>query len=70
MKTIRIKAKGAGFAEDVQGKTLCKMKDTGNGFITKFPSFSSVMQDYYVCLDYAQAADLYKALRKVRGKLK
>lgn len=49
-------------------KTTCILEDTGNGFIAKFPSHSSCHQDYYVCLDYAQAADLYLAFSKAKKK--
>lgn len=45
--------------------TLASLKDTGNGFIVKFPSHSSVRQDNYVCLDYAEADYLYKALTPI-----
>jgi hypothetical protein len=36
-------------------ETLAKCTNTGNGFIFKFPAWSSVYQDNYVCLDYAEA---------------
>lgn len=42
--------------------TLCKMKDTGNGFIFKFPTYSSINQENYVCLDYAEAEYIWKLL--------
>ena len=60
--TVKIKAEHHGWSENVRGETLCKLKSTGNGYIAKFPSYSSVYQDYYVCLDYAQASYLLKAL--------
>ena len=44
---------------------LLTLKDTGNGYIAKFHSPSSAHQDYYVCLDYAQAYDLYNALAAI-----
>lgn len=48
----------------VQGKTLLKLRDTGNGVVVKFPSVTSIMQDNYVCLDYDEAQMLYLALRR------
>lgn len=45
--------------------TLCKLTDTGNGYIAKFPSHSNCFQDQYVCLDYDEAEYLYLALSKV-----
>jgi hypothetical protein len=47
---------------------LCKIKDTGNGFIVKFPSYSSVEQDNYICLDYAEAEYLYEGLKPIVEK--
>ena len=45
------------------GKALIKVTDTGMGFICKFPSWDSIVdQDYYVCLDYAQASYLLEVL--------
>ena len=44
--------------------TLIKVKDTGNGLIAKFPAWRNIEQDYYVCLDYAQAAYLFEALKE------
>lgn len=41
---------------------LCRLKDTGNGYIAKLPSYSSTEQDNYLCMDYAEAAYLYAAL--------
>ena len=61
--TVKIKAEhDYGWGDHVRGKTLCKLKSTGNGYIAKFPSCASTYQDYYVCLDTAQAGDLLKAL--------
>lgn len=51
------------------GEDRCVLRDTGNGFIAKFPSHSSTMQDYYVCLDYAQARDIVLALSKFQKEL-
>ena len=41
---------------------LCKFKDTGNGYIFKFPSHSSIHQDNYICMDYSEAEYLVKVL--------
>lgn len=45
------------------GRVLAKVTDSGNGFICKFPSWTSVRQDNYVCLGYDEAAYLLKALK-------
>lgn len=60
--TVKIKAEHHGWNANVRGETLCKLKATGNGYIAKFPSHASTYQDYYVCLDPAQASDLLKVL--------
>ena len=52
------------------GSVACDLEDTGNGFIARFPSDSSVKQDYYVCLDYAQARDIVLALSSFAKTLK
>lgn len=44
------------------------LTDTQNGYICKFPSYNSVSQDYYVCLDYIQAEYLYLVLKEALGK--
>lgn len=52
------------------GSVACDLEDTGNGFIARFPSKSSTKQDYYICLDYAQARDLVlglSAFKRVLG---
>ena len=51
------------------GRTLCQLDDTGNGYIAKFPSHRTTHQDYYVCLDYAQAYDLILALSAFKKEL-
>lgn len=51
------------------GETLCQLDDTGNGFIAHFPSHRATHQDYYVCLDYAQAYDLILALSAFKKEL-
>jgi len=42
---------------------LCKFKDTGNGYIFKFPSYSSIYRDNYICMDYDEAGYLAKVLQ-------
>lgn len=59
--TVKVKC-GPGYYEHMVGKTILKLTNTGNGYIAKFPAYSSTVQDYYVCLDYSQADALYKAL--------
>ncbi len=51
------------------GRSLCEVTNTGNGFIAKFPSHSSTQQDYYVCLDYAQAYDMILGLSAFKEDL-
>lgn len=51
------------------GSVACDLEDTGNGFIARFPATSSTKQDYYVCLDYAQARDLVLALSAFKRTL-
>lgn len=51
------------------GNLRCQLTDTGNGFIARFPGNSSTTQDYYVCLDYAQARDIVLALSKFQKEL-
>ena len=51
------------------GRSLCEVTNTGNGFIAKFPSHNSVTQDYYVCLDYAQAYDMILGLSAFKEDL-
>ena len=50
-------------------KTLCHIEHTGNGYIAFFPSHSSCVQDYYVCLDYSQAHDLILGLSAFKKEL-
>ena len=52
-----------------KGETLCQLEDTGNGYIAKFPSTRATHQDYYVCLDYAQAYDLILAFSAFKKEL-
>ena len=51
------------------GETLCHLQNTGNGYIAYFPSNHVSRQDYYVCLDYAQAHDLVLALSMFKKEL-
>ena len=74
MNTIKIKqdkvkviADGSYFP-GIAGKALLVMKDTGNGYICRFPSFSSAKQDNYICLDYSEAEDLRVALNAMHAK--
>jgi hypothetical protein len=39
----------------------CELRDTGNGYIARFPAANCTAQDAYVCLDYAQARELVLA---------
>lgn len=55
---------GVGIIPELQGKTACVLKDTGNGFKVKFPAHRSVDQDIYMSLDYSQAAYLKECLNK------
>lgn len=64
---IAIVTQGQGYCNP--GGDRCVLTDTGNGFIAKFPSHSSTEQDYYVCLDYAQARDIVLALSKFQKDL-
>lgn len=51
------------------GALLATVTSTGNGYIAHFRSFSSTTQDYYVCLDYAQAYDLVQGLSMFKKEL-
>jgi len=44
------------------GSVACELKDTGNGYIVRFPPHSSCDQDKYVCLGYDDARNLILAL--------
>jgi hypothetical protein len=56
---------GADYVQEYAGKPIAKMKDTGNGVIIKFPSYSCISQDNYVCLNYAEAEYMYLLLKEV-----
>jgi hypothetical protein len=58
-----------GFGYYEPGELRCRVTDTGNGFIALFPGNSSTRQDYYVCLDYAQARDLVLGLSTFKKEL-
>ena len=65
--TLRESIGSMGYATD-ENEVEAILTDTQNGYICKFPSFNSVSQDYYVCLDYAQAEYLYLVLKEALGK--
>lgn len=58
---------GQGYA--IKGKVRCQLKDTGNGFIAHFKSYTSTSQDNYVCMDYDQAQALVMALSAFKKEL-
>ncbi len=53
---------------------LADVENTGHGYIFKFPSYSSMKQDNYICLDCTEADYIYqfmKFLDKIdKGKIK
>ena len=51
------------------GEAAVVLKNTGNGYIAKFPAHNCTTQDYYVCLDYAQAYDLVLALSAFKKEM-
>ncbi len=61
--------RGDGYVKHIQGTISCQMFDTGNGFIAKFPSCRSTEQDYFVCMDYAQAREIVLALAEFKKQL-
>ena len=65
--TLRDSIGSLGYAAD-ENEVEAILTDTQNGYICKFPAFNSVSQDYYVCLDYAQAEYLYLVLKEALGK--
>lgn len=58
-----------GFGYRDAGELRCRVFNTGNGYIAMFPGRSSTQQEYYVCLDYAQARDLVLALSMFKEEL-
>jgi len=64
--TIKIYAKeNSGYSPHVKGEVLFKLKDTGNGYISKQYSHSCTHQDHYLCMDYDEAEYLYQALKVI-----
>ena len=49
--------------------SVAEVTNTENGFIARFPAVHSTQQDYYVCLDYAQARDLVLGLAEFKKQL-
>ena len=60
-------SQGKGYSSP--GLISCIVKNTGNGYIARFPANSSTRQDYWVCLDYAQARDLVLGLAEFKKEL-
>jgi len=58
----------AGYNKDVD--KLCGLRDTGNGYIAYFPSYSNTIQDNYICMDYSEADYLRKLLSYIHRKNK
>lgn len=56
---LLLKAKG-GYSSHVD--VLASAKDTGNGFIFHFPSYSCATQDNYICMGYDEAEYIRKLL--------
>lgn len=52
--------RGAGYQRE--RSVACELRDTGNGYIVRFPAHNSTEQDAYACLEYAQARELVLAL--------
>jgi hypothetical protein len=48
--------------------TLCEITDTGNGYIAYVPTYSSTMQDNYICMDYSEADYLRKLLAYIHKR--
>jgi hypothetical protein len=64
-KGVKVYADG-GYNHNVE--LLAHVRDTGNGFIARFPSYCSTAQDNYVCLDYSDAEHLRTALNALHKK--
>jgi hypothetical protein len=41
---------------------LASLRDTGNGFVAYFPTYSKAEQENYICMGYDEAAFLLKLL--------
>lgn len=50
----------------ITDKLLLKVKDTGNGYICRFPSWISCQQDNYVGLRYDEAIYLKQVLSQIK----
>ncbi len=68
-RVVKITTYGSEWAAHVQGKTLVKLTNTGNGYIAKYPALTSSQQETYVCLDYSHAALLYHTLGEFEKEL-
>jgi hypothetical protein len=67
--TIKVKAEaGDGYRESYFNKTLCRLRNNGNGWDVKFYSHSSIIPDIRMNLDYEQAAVLAKAFSEMKEK--
>lgn len=55
-----------GYNADVD--VLCKVKNNGNGYTVKFPSYSSVHPPVFMNIDYAQAEYLFLAFKSIYEK--
>jgi hypothetical protein len=58
-----------GYYNHLLKTTACEVTDTGNGFIIKFPAHNATVQDYYVCLDYAQASYMIHGMSAFKEEL-
>jgi len=65
--TIELHA-GKGYTSHVT--LLSQLADTENGFIFYFPSYSSCVQDNYICMDYSEADYVYKLMKAYYKKPK
>lgn len=60
-----LKAKG-GYSSHVD--ILASVKNTGNGYIFHFPSYSCTTQDNYICMGYAEADYIRKLMNYLYNK--
>ena len=56
----------SGYSKNVD--LLAECRDTGNGLIFFFPSYSRTEQANYICMNYSEAACIYKILRHKKKK--